>query len=758
MMPLFFKPICILLSNPVLLVGLAICLFSGASVLASDSVQAAVEDSQVPSSSNHVCYEDDDVSIDVGIEGAIRLGKWVPITVTVKRNQVVSQILVDTRDGQDMPVQYDSVPQILGNPGVFQGLVRLGRYQGSVDVTVEYSAGEPKKISVPIGGLKTVSATQGVVLAIEKGNKIAKAIQATATGDDDTAPVVKSVNDVSRLPRSWMAYDAVDTVYLATNDESILSQLSQEQMIALETWVRAGGRLVLSAAPKNAQKWFSTGGLLQNFVPGQLDGLSRFANSSRLESFVESRNQLIKIGGEPIATVALKEVQGRVWVGSENKQPLVIQHAVGFGDVVFVAFDLLSERIVEWESFPSVIQKIQEIKKRTDRDGGQSMALLGGGLGQVGFSDLIGQLYTPLETFTKVGFVPFTAIAILISLYILCIGPLDYFLLQKLLGKMELTWITFPLFSLLFCGLAVGISAASRPASIQVNQLEIVDIDSTTKQCRGSVWTNVYSASGRSLEIEAPSENGLGLVVDRSLISWHGQPGRGLGGMNTNSLSALSVPSYRHAVDMGAGTSGLESFSIPVASSRALFSRWFGELGTSVRSTLRYREGSDQVYGTIKNPLDFQLVNARLYHGEWAYVLEDPLGPGEAFDVETNTKSRTLSSILNRKYRSSNDDEFRTSATRWDVSEMEVSRIAEMLMFYDAAGGKSYTGLSHSYQSFIDMSDALMLGQAVLVGEIETRPSSLSFSRSGKQIEDLEYDRVTTFVRLVLPVETIQPR
>jgi hypothetical protein len=92
------------------------------------------------------------------------------------------------------------------------------------------------------------------------------------------------------------------------------------------------------------------------------------------------------------------------------------------------------------------------------------------------------------------------------------------------------------------------------------------------------------------------------------------------------------------------------------------------------------------------------------------------------------------------------------------VSEKEVSRIAEVLMFYDAAGGKSYTGLSHNYQSFVDMSDSLMLGQAVLVGEIQTRASSLSFSESGEKVDDLEYDQVTTFVRIVLPVETVRSR
>lgn len=769
------KPIRVLFPTLLFSVGLAMFLPLGGQARANNTTTglesnsvARVSDQQDvvnrpdrPAREN-VCYEDKDLSVSVGVGGILRLGKWGPITVAVKRSQSVVRIQVETRDGQDRPVLYTCVPEVLGDKSVSQGLIRLGRYQTAVEVTVEFDNGESKTMTVPINRSRTVASTDGLVLSIEKGNRLATAVQAatqaTVAVDAEARVVAKSINGVSDLPRSWMGYDAVKTIYVSTHDPSVLNGLAGEQVAALEAWVREGGRLVLSASPENSKRWLSADSLFGNFVPGKLAGTGSFSNSSRLESFVESRNQLIKIGGEPIPTVMLDDVQGKVWVGGESKQPLIIQSPLGFGDVVFIAFDLESEQVVDWGSFPGMIKRIQEIKKRTDRDRKQSIASLGGGLGQVGFSDLIGQLYAPLENFTKVSFVPFTAIAILISLYILCIGPLDYFLLRKLLGKMELTWITFPLFSLLFCGLAVGISVASRPAAMQVNQLEIVDINAITKQCRGSVWTNVYSASGRSLDVEVGGSNQLGFAVERSSVSWHGQPGSGLGGMDTSASSASAVPGYRHRVDLKRGESTLEDFPVSVASSRSLFSRWFSTLPTDVRSSLRYREGSDQVFGTVKNPLDVELINARLYHGEWAYVLDDPLGPGDAFDVGTDTNSRTLSSILNRKYRSSGDDKFRTSATRWEVSEMEISRIAEVLMFFDAAGGKSYTGLSHAYQSFIDMSDTLMLGQAVLVGEIKKQPTHLRFSEAGKTVDGLEYDQVTAFVRIVLPVGTVGRR
>jgi hypothetical protein len=740
------------------LASLVLLLFCDGQLLAGTQGAPAID--QRAQAKDKFCFQNDDYSISVGIEGVIRLGKWVPITVKAKNNQRVKEILVETRDGQDKPVVYKCLPQQFRDASVSQGFIRMGRSQKSIVVTIETQSGKSEELTVPLGGVPVISSTSPIVLSIESGgSEVGKAIQSASTNEANETLVAKSVGDVSMLPRSWLGYDAVETIYLASNDDKQLAELSSEQVEALERWVREGGRLVVSTGAENTKKWFGNDSIYGRFVPGEVSGVGNFSNSSRLESFVGSRNQLISIGGESIASVKLSNTQGKIWVSDENKQPLIIQQPKGFGDVIFIAFDLKSKKMASWDSFSTLIRVLQEIKKGTDRDGKKSIASIGGAAGQAGFSDLIGQLYAPLEQFSKVGFIPFTAIAILISLYILCIGPIDYFLLRKFLGKMELTWITFPFFSLLFCGLAVGLSWLSRPASMQVNQLEIVDIDSVTQECRGSVWSNIYSPLGRTLNIEIAERNGLNADVDEATVTWHGQPGQGLGGMNTTATVSVSIPSYSHPIDAAQNKSRLESFSIPVASSRSLFSRWHAKIPAAIRSGLKYRENVEQLFGTVKNPLDVELTNVRLYHGSWAYILDDSLGPGDAFDVETNSEDRPLSSILNRKFRSSEDkDKYRTSATRWQLTEMDTSRIAEVLMFYDAAGGKSYTGLSHDYQSEIDMSDVLMLGRAVLVGEIAQRPTSLKYSSGGQAIEDLEYDQVTTFVRIVLPVTTVRAR
>ena len=83
---------------------------------------------------------------------------------------------------------------------------------------------------------------------------------------------------------------------------------------------------------------------------------------------------------------------------------------------------------------------------------------------------------------------------------------------------------------------------------------------------------------------------------------------------------------------------------------------------------------------------------------------------------------------------------------------MNVGRIAEMMMFYEIAGGRNYTGLSHRYQGKTDMSGLLTSQRAILIGELKGQVSQLEATTTNPSAGTPEYDQVTTFVRIVLPV------
>ena len=59
-------------------------------------------------------------------------------------------------------------------------------------------------------------------------------------------------------------------------------------------------------------------------------------------------------------------------------------------------------------------------------------------------SELLGRLIHGLESFDGVPVISFGWVALFILIYIVVVGPLDYFFLKKVVKRLELTWVTFP--------------------------------------------------------------------------------------------------------------------------------------------------------------------------------------------------------------------------------------------------------------------------------------------------------------------------
>ena len=79
--------------------------------------------------------------------------------------------------------------------------------------------------------------------------------------------------------------------------------------------------------------------------------------------------------------------------------------------------------------------------------------------------------------------VPFWLVAGLILIYLLLIGPGDYFLLRKLGGRMTWTWLTFPAVVVLVCLGAYVLAHAMKGSEVKINQLDLVDVDAASGRC-----------------------------------------------------------------------------------------------------------------------------------------------------------------------------------------------------------------------------------------------------------------------------------
>src|SRR5262249_6662530 len=143
--------------------------------------------------------------------------------------------------------------------------------------------------------------------------------------------------------------------------------------------------------------------------------------------------------------------------------------------------------------------------RRQRADQANSAGKSGGGsqFYQLGVSDLSSQLRIALEQFPGVRLIPFGWVAFFIFLYILLIGPGDYFFLKKVVKRMELTWIPFPTIVVVVSLVAYYAAYLLKGNDLLVNKVDVVDIDQPAGMARGWTWISLFSPQNRDYSIRA---------------------------------------------------------------------------------------------------------------------------------------------------------------------------------------------------------------------------------------------------------------
>jgi hypothetical protein len=164
---------------------------------------------------------------------------------------------------------------------------------------------------------------------------------------------------------------------------------------------------------------------------------------------------------------------------------------------------------------------------------------------------------------------------------------------------------------------------------------------------------------------------------------------------------------------------------------------------------LKSTAGADFLEGSWENPLDEDIEDAILVYRDWMYRLPSRIRGRSSIKLLSSDIPKDINRFLQRR-QSIKDSE---AGQSWDASvEAPLERILDVVMMYSAAGGKGYTGLSHSYASELDTTPLARLNQAVIIGK-------LSKPVLDWQISVREENRVvreqasTTIIRFLVPID-----
>jgi hypothetical protein len=430
---------------------------------------------------------------------------------------------------------------------------------------------------------------------------------------------------------------------------------------------------------------------------------------------------------------------------SESDLPLIIRTTTGLGQVVFVAADFDSGPLSSWTERPLFIARLLNVREDIGDDIGETFRGT-----DFGYTNMAGQLRSPLDRFEGVRLVPFWMVGMIIVAYILLIGVGDYFFLRRVARRMQMTWISFPIIVLLVSGGAYFLANYLKGDRVHVNQVDLIDVDSTTGEVRGTSWIGLFSPRSESFNLSLDVNSRVGKNARPTvLLSWLGLPGSAIGGMNPRTTDPmLWEKPYSFSPDL----SEMSAMPLGVWSSKSLTARW--TTTGLAHPAAKLRDDARVLSGTVTNTLDFPLSRCLLFYDRWVYDLGE-LTPGQTATLGITARRSEIKSLLTGRRRVADESggDYRQASTPYDRSSVDVAYILRLMMFYDAAGGQPYTGLSSGYQQFVDLSGLLNTNRAILVGEAASKRPVAELLRDGKPLA-AEEDRHETFYRFVFPVKT----
>ena len=439
------------------------------------------------------------------------------------------------------------------------------------------------------------------------------------------------------LPGRWFGYDGVDVVVLSTSNKALVEQLSGPTAGALGEWLRRGGRLVIGVG-HNPQ---AVGALLARLgVHGFTFGRPERAASLReVQQWAEAKSELAGLEVAPVQapegalTLAARQKGSKTW-------PVLTLAPCGMGRVLLAAFDLDAKEFTNWKGQELFWKHVHEefgprpITRGKDQDAGDRPG------------ELAAALQRGLENFEEIPVISFGWVAFFILLYILLIGPLDYFFLKKVVKRLELTWVTFPLVVVVVSVAAYFTAHAFKGNDRHINKIDVVDIDLRGGDVQGTTWLALFSPrlESNTLGLEpapawtphpvtqVPPTTGRTSV----LVTTLSPPDGSVGGVDRPGSQSVFRRPYRPYLFDAQGA-GLKDVPLPVWASRSFTAGWRvkGDVSklVEVKDFGLSRDGR-RLTGRIDNHLPTEFRDVTLLYAGRAYPLDNiPAGASYRIDA-----------------------------------------------------------------------------------------------------------------------------
>ena len=681
-----------------------------------------------------------------GNEGNYKIGDWTPVRVRLRaeKDGFSGALELSTTDSDDVEAAFLRRVSVAPNETIdVTSFAKPGKQMPEFHVRLIDESGKLRDRAIydTSSGRAWDGAMQSTTLIVAVGRPAGLDAEqfAKRPGYPRENFRIAHLESTRELPARWYGYDAVDQLILCLDKPDQLEGMDVTARSAVESWVRHGGHLVVSVGTSWERVLADT--VLGPMLPVEIDRTETVKQLSELESYVSQSAPAVRIK-DPLSVPHLTKLRGKIEVGTRDL-PLVVRAPYGFGTVTFVALELNHEPFSSWDGRTDFWLKLLAIRKQPQQDSNPQAAW-----GQRALSDISSHLRMQLEHFEGVSLVPFQWVAFFIFLYILLIGPVDYFLVKKVFKRMELTWVTFPT-------MVLGVSLAAyftaywlKGDELRINKIDVVDVDQVSGSLRGTSWFTLFSPQIKNYTVkiepelavspQPPGQQGGPPVA----VSWLGLAEDAIGGMGRQGGAGLFRRGYRFGPD----AQTLEDVPVQVWSMKGFSARWHGTAVATVDAKLESVD-INRVRGTVTNRLGIPLEDCSLVFGRIAKVY--PLGnlPIDGSAVVGKRTTEDLKGHLTRRAAPFAGTQARNVQAYNQSSQFNPNDLVFTMMFHDRLPeGNQFA--ANDYFNDLDLSEQLEHQRAILVGRVTSKGSKLILNES----EVNENIQRSCFLRVILPV------
>ncbi|WP_437192433.1 hypothetical protein [Planctomicrobium sp. SH527] len=716
-------------------------------------------------SSSNLMAEDEPVEISgasVGFNGTFKVGRWTPVEFDVSGpagTTLYPVIRTADPDGQATLQPLPAV-ELKGKTVHVRGLARSGRIDGSVQVQLydsEAAIGLKPLTHVTLRNNESqqftpVKLSTQLWLALGKQPMLSKGMERWNQGREEFVRLVEFADATGPL---WTgkALDGVDALVIAGD-----TALTQEVSNSIRDWVGQGGRLIVPVGDAVSAIKESP---MASWLPILPKGKIEVVKLTGLNELVPRSSTLRTLTTLPAGQ--FDKIDGTV-IASGLSDSLVIRAPYGLGHVTMLAIRMDSPPLVNWEpeSQGQFAIVLAGLPNPSDLAAAQvAKANAASEMNPAAVTDVQMQLNQSLDHFAGISRPSHWQVIGWIVLFALVIGPLDYWIVTKVLKRPELTWVTVAAWSLIVAGLAYSHGNSVNQHEAVSRQIEFVDIDAASRTVSVRSWFGFYSDVNQRVEIssEANSADLGGVPVSQPVsVSWVNRPGEGFRGMYRTGGVDESLPAYA----FNSAGDGVQNLPVNIWSSGAIASEWNATLaGKELPVTSELSEtGINRLAGTVSHQLPGELTDWFLAYNDFAFFDRSgpngkpvPLTAGQEWNLAeagSNLLRGRLLTELERLAQASDriDSEAEMRRSAYDTMSINPFLIGLTTSFYQVLGGEQYTTLQNQSLGRMDVSELLKLHRAVLIGRMKISP--LTVKLNGQVLPE---DERTVLVRFILPVK-----